>query len=226
MPDKQRSQEAGQPLGSRVMAATRLTGFEQVLIGLIFARPASGYDLKRHFATTPASVYQPSSGALYPALRRLERAGLMRTAEQPARKTGDLRGGHQGPGAGQRSADAARRQRYVYHVTEQGAAVHAAWIREPVNPATVSQDLGLHLMRFVMMERQLPRAEVLAFLASLRAALADFLTGIERYLTSLDPAQATDMHGHLALEHGIALHRASLDWTGRAIAALTQPPAG
>jgi hypothetical protein len=111
-------------------------------------------------------------------------------------------------------------------VTENGAAVHAAWIREPVNPATVSQDLGLHLMRFVMMERQLPRAEILAFPANLRAALAEFLAGVEGYLASLDPATASDMHGHLALEHGVALHRASLDWIGRAITAITQAPAG
>jgi len=217
------------------MAGTGLTGFEQVLIGLISARPASGYDLKRHFATTPASVYQPSSGALYPALRRLERAGLLRTAgptADPAHGIGEAGHADKGAGrtgdsgAGHGSAEAARRQRYVYQVTEQGAAVHAAWIREPVNPATVSQDLGLHLMRFVMMERQLPRAEVLAFLASLRGALADFLAGVERYLASLDPAVPTDMHGHLALEHGIAVYRASLDWTGRAIAALTQAAAG
>jgi Transcriptional regulator PadR-like family len=222
---KQHGQGTGQPLGSRVMASTRLTGFEQVLIGLIFARPASGYDLKRHFATTPASVYQPSSGALYPALRRLERAGLLRT-RQSASQTSDLSADRAQGGAGQRSAGPARRQRYEYHVTENGAAVHAAWIREPVNPATVSQDLGLHMMRFVMMERQLPRAEVLAFLASLRTALAEFLAGVEGYLASLDPAIPSDMHGHLALEHGVALHRASLDWTGRAITALTSAPAG
>ena len=204
------------------MAGPRLTGFEQVLIGLIFIRPASGYDLKRHFATTPASVYQPSSGALYPALRRLERAGLLRTTRQ----AGEGRDSAGAGSAGQGSADRAGRQRFVYQVTEQGAAAHAAWIREPVNPATVSQDLGLHLMRFVMMERQLPRAEVVAFLASLRGALADFLAGVEGYLGTLDPAVPTDMHGHLALEHGIAVHRASLDWTGRAIAALAQAPAG
>jgi DNA-binding PadR family transcriptional regulator len=207
MPNGLRGQEPDQPLSSLGMAGTRLTGFEQVLIGLIFMRPASGYDLKRHFASTPASVYQPSSGALYPALRRLERAGLLRVAAPAALGSGR-----------------ASRQRFVYHATEAGAAAHAAWIREPVNPSTVSQDLGLHLMRFVMMERQLPRAEVLAFLTSLRAALADFIGGIERFLASLDPATPADTHGHLALEHGIAVHQASLDWTIRAIAVLSQAP--
>lgn len=183
------------------MAGSRLTDFEQILIGMIAAQPASGYDLKRSFATTPASVYQPSSGAIYPALRRLEQHGLLRQVRQQTSER-----------------NAAHRQRNVYQVTMQGRATHAAWIREPVNPATVSQDLGMHLMRFVMMERQLPPAEVLAFLSGLKAALADLVAGIEQFAAGLE---AVGQHGPLALDHGIAVHQASLDWTGRAITALS-----
>ena len=60
------------------MAARQLTQFEHILLGLICQSPSSGYDLKRMFAVTPMGVYQPSSGALYPALRRLELKGLVR----------------------------------------------------------------------------------------------------------------------------------------------------
>jgi DNA-binding PadR family transcriptional regulator len=186
------------------MAGSRLTDFEQILIGMISAEPASGYDLKREFATTPAGVYQPSSGAIYPALRRLVQHGLLR----------------QVPPEAEEGRSRTRRPRNVYTVTAAGRAAHAAWIREPVNPATVSQELGMHLMRFVMMERQLPRAEVVAFLSSLQAALADFVAAIERFTARME---ATGQHGPLALEHGIAVHRASLEWTGRAIAALSTP---
>ena len=48
------------------------------------------------------------------------------------------------------------------------------WLRAPVEPATVSRDLGLHLMRFVMMEHLFPREEVLRFLQNLADALAAF----------------------------------------------------
>ncbi len=61
-----------------IMAEHQLTAFEHVLLGLVCLSPASGYDLKRIFAATPMGVYQPSSGALYPALRRLEAKGLVR----------------------------------------------------------------------------------------------------------------------------------------------------
>src|ERR1051326_2584503 len=93
-----------------------LTGFEQVLLGVIAAEPRSGYGLKKMFSASPASVYQPSPGALYPALRRLEARGLLRA---------------------ERKVSAGRRALRLYHVTEAGRALHADWLGQPVVPATV-----------------------------------------------------------------------------------------
>jgi fermentation-respiration switch protein FrsA (DUF1100 family) len=90
-----------------------------------------------------------------------------------------------------------------------------------VVPATVGADLGLHLMRFALMEEHLGRDAVVAFLADLASALASFVTGMERYLAS--GAQASQRHAELALEHGIAVHRASLEWARSAAAALSGP---
>lgn len=181
------------------MGEHQLTPFEHVLLGLVCLSPASGYDLKRIFAATPMGLYQPSSGALYPALRRLEAKRLIRA------KALD--------GAG----ESARRRR-VYEPTEAGLTTHMAWLRTPVDPATASRDLGLHLMRFVMMEDAFSRDEVLSYLDDLREALASLTAGLERYAAAPD----TDgpRHPRLALDHGIAVHRASLEWTERAIAAL------
>src|SRR5215472_9773241 len=131
------------------MAGRQLTPFEHILLGLICLAPASGYDLKRIFAATPMVLYQPSSGALYPALRRLELRGLVQ-AQAPAGRAGQ-----------------SARHRRVYEPTQ---AAHLRWLRTPVQPATAPRDLGLHLMRFVMMEHLLPPEEVLAFLQDLADA--------------------------------------------------------
>jgi DNA-binding PadR family transcriptional regulator len=186
------------------MAGRQLTSFEHILLGMICVAPSSGYDLKRIFAVTPMGVYQPSSGALYPALRRLELKGLVR-AQAPSG----------------RAAKSARHRR-VYEPTQAGRAAHASWLRTPVDPATVSRDLGLHLMRFVMMEHLFPRAEMLEFLQSLSSALAAFTAQLERYAAVTDPDHR---HPGLALEHGLAVHRASLRWAEHAIAALSAAPA-
>jgi len=180
------------------MPRSQLTPFEHVLLGMIFSRPSSGYDLKRRFATSPMGVYQPSSGALYPALDRLERRGLLGSET--------LR-----PAAG-------GRPRRLYRLTADGRQAHLGWVREPVRPETVGQDLGMHLLRFVMMADVLPAGEVLGFLASLRTALAGFVATLEQ--AAAGPDVAASRAGRLAVEHGLAVHRASLAWTGQAISTL------
>jgi PadR family transcriptional regulator AphA len=181
---------------------TRLTSFEQVLLGMISLQPSTGYDLKRRFATTPLGVYQPSSGALYPALERLQRRGLLASEALP-------QAGHGRP-------------RRRYQLTDDGRQAHLDWVREPVVPETVAQDLGLHLVRFVMMAGVLPDEAVAAFLDSLRAALAGFVATLERQAGAMDGAE--NPYPALAAEHGLAVHRASLAWAEQAITRLAQSP--
>lgn len=179
-----------------------------MLLSYIAREPTSGYGLKRQFSVTPASVYQPSPGALYPALRRLVSRGLLSVEDRVSSGGRKLR---------------------LYQVTEAGRAAHLDWLRSPVDPATIAQDLSLHLMRFVMMENALEREEVLAFLRAVADALNDFISLMERYLASAAPAdrpwraQPAPRHGRLALEHGIATHRTSLQWARSAMEALAKP---
>ena len=114
------------------------------------------------------------------------------------------------------------RHRRVYEPTRAGRAAHASWLRAPVASATVGRDLGLHLMRFVMMEHLFPQDEVLGFLRDLAAALTAFTAGLERYAATADLG---DRQPSLALDHGLAVHRASLQWAERAIASLSALPA-
>ena len=185
------------------MTGRQLTAFEHILLGLICAAPSSGYDLKRIFAATPMGLYQPSSGTLYPALRRLEQKGLVK-AQAPSGQDGQ-----------------SARHRRVYEPTQTGQAAHLNWLRTPVEPTTVSRDLGLHLMRFVMMEHLLPPEEVLNFLQSLADMLAGLNAQLERYTAAAD---LPDRHPRLALDHGMAIYRASLRWAEQTIAALSADP--
>lgn len=172
-----------------------LTDFEQILLGHLGITPMSGYELKRQFRTTPAAVYEPSGGALYPALRRLEARGYLRGETEATEPRG----------------------RRVYQPTAAGRAATLRWVREPVNPKTVGRDLGLHLMRFVLMEPLLPPDEVSTFIASLASALEAMVESIEDYVAS---TPLPGRHPALALEHGLIVHRASLEWARSTEAAL------
>lgn len=183
---------------------SRLTGFEQALLGMISLQPSTGYDLKRRFATTSLGVYQPSSGALYPALERLERRGLLAAEALPQAAHG--------------------RPRRRYRLTGEGRQAHLDWLRQPVVPETVAQDLGLHLLRFAMMPQVLPEEAVIGFLTSLRAALAGLVGALERQAGATDAT--ANPYPALAVEHGLAVHRASLAWAEQAIARLADSSRG
>ena len=191
-----------------MQAATRntseraLTDFEQILLGLICLADASGYDLKQRLVATPLGVYQPSSGALYPALRRLQQRGLIR-ARRPV------------------SHEGTSRRRHVLQASAAGRAEHIAWIREPVEPRTISADLRLHVMRFVMMESLLTPDEVLSFLHGLEDALTAFIAELDHYVATTNGSN----HARLALEHGRAVHCASLAWVTRTITKLNNAAA-
>jgi DNA-binding PadR family transcriptional regulator len=185
------------------MTGRQLTQFEHIVLGLICAAPSSGYDLKRIFATTPMGAYQPSSGTLYPALRRLEQRGLVQAQAPP---------GPEGQSA---------RHRRAYEPAPAGRAAHLSWLRAPVEPATISRDLGPHLMRFAMMEHLLPPDEVVTFLQGLADALTAAIAQLERYTAAT--AGLPDRHPRLALGHGMAIHLASLRWAEQALTALSEP---
>jgi hypothetical protein len=68
------------------------------------------------------------------------------------------------------------------------------------------------------MENYLERAEVIAFLADLGDALDGFVRGMEQFAASRQGTLRE--HTLLALEHGIAIHQASLEWVRSAMAAL------
>ncbi len=178
------------------MTERALTDFEQVLLGMVVSEPRSGYELKKLFTLTPAAAYRPSSGALYPALRRLEQRGLLRV---------------------ETATSAGRRNRRVWHPTKDGLTEHLSWLRQPVQPDRIAHELPLHLMRFVLMEDAAPREDVLAFLASLIGGLEQFVKGVEAYADG-PGRQLPGRHPLLALRHGIVMHQASLDWA-RATAA-------
>jgi Virulence activator alpha C-term len=73
-------------------------------------------------------------------------------------------------------------------------------------------------MRFVMMEPLFAPDEVVRARQSLADALGALVTQLEEYAAVADDGSR---HPALALDHGLAVHRASLEWAERAIAALS-----
>ena len=164
------------------------------ILGLVAQKPMSGYDLRKVFTTTPMGHYSNSPGAIYPALRRLERQGLVESiVERP----------HE------------LRPRQVFAITEAGRKSLVAVLREPVTRGEGALRLDRLLLRFAFMDAYLERAEIVAFLEQLAEEVDDYVKYLRQVESELPGTP--ESCGRLALEHGIEGIQATARWARRAI---------
>jgi DNA-binding PadR family transcriptional regulator len=106
---------------------------ELAVLGLLKDQPLHGYELKKRLGETLGFLWGVSYGSLYPALRRLDRAGaieIVTPAVEPAASpptgslTGDLAAARLKAMAGRLSATG-RRTRKAYQITAAGETLFA-----------------------------------------------------------------------------------------------------
>jgi DNA-binding PadR family transcriptional regulator len=129
-----------------------VTPLSYALLGLVGQQPRSGYALRKVFETTPLGSYSSSPGSIYPALKSLEKAGLIQ-----ARDAQDRRG------------------KGLYHLTPQGDRALQAWLKAPIG------DLGEAMLRFAFLDEE-DRDGILDFLDRFEATALDQAQGLETFL--------------------------------------------
>ncbi|HJW93011.1 MAG TPA: helix-turn-helix transcriptional regulator [Thermoanaerobaculia bacterium] len=113
-----------------------LSDLELALIGLIREQPRSGYVLRKAIADFPQ--FSDSPGAIYPALRRLKKAGLIEA-----------------------NADVGGRKTEVFRVTAAGRRALRATLEAP---PTQSESTDRQMLRFAFLDLELDTAAVADFL--------------------------------------------------------------
>ena len=86
-----------------------LNATAKVIIGMLAARPRSGYEIKQLVDHSARFFWAASYGQIYPELKRLEEAGIVAGTDAP-------QGG---------------RQRTVYELTDEGERAAREWIARP-----------------------------------------------------------------------------------------------
>jgi DNA-binding PadR family transcriptional regulator len=180
-----------------------LTTLEYALLGLVAMRPMSGYDVHRVFATTPMAHFSSSPGAIYPALRRLARRGLLKAALDRATEA---------------------RPRRVYALTRGGEEALHAWLRQPVTREDLVRGSGAPILRFALAEGRVSKEEVLAYLMTYRRTLESYLEELQGHAREM-PA-AAGLHPRLALERGIRGYQGDLEWVRSAAAKIRRTGRG
>lgn len=178
------------------MTDDRPTTLEYALLGLISLAPMSGYDVHKVFDTTPLAHFSSSLGAIYPALRRLERRGLL-TARLD------------------RAIEA--RPRRMFSLTPAGEAALEAWVRQPVTREELI-GTGEPILRFALAGGRLSTAEVVAYLEEWGRALDGYLEELRGHQAAMEAQPQVPPHGMMALEHGIWGFECQRRWIDHALA--------
>jgi len=181
----------------------KLTTLEYALLGLVGISPMTGYDVHKVFATTPLAHFSSSPGAIYPALRRLARIGLLEARLDTARET---------------------RPRRVYSLTSAGDEALEVWLHQLVTREELIRGAGAPILRFSLAGGRLTREEILNYLGSYQKTLADYLE--ELYGYTQETTSPENLCGTLALFQGIRSLESELKWTQWAAAEIKRADRG
>jgi PadR family transcriptional regulator, regulatory protein AphA len=165
-----------------------------VVLGMLTARPMTGYALRQAIAGSVGHFWQESYGQLYPTLRRLAAEGLVR-----AKPSGG------GPGRGGAA----------YHITPKGRADLARWVALPATLEPERNELLLKVFFGRAVAPQVTARNLEAVAGELRAELAALEAIASRWDAEVE-GQPDAPYWKLTLDFGLTFMRTALDWLGRA----------
>jgi DNA-binding PadR family transcriptional regulator len=186
--------------------------FELAILGALAEQPLHGYELRKRLAETFGPLSGISFGSLYPALRRLEKAGAIEATDATAPAAaafvptgsldGDLAAARQ-----RRLPRPGRRTRKAYRITDAGRAMFAELLTDEQTDDERTFALKLSYCR------HLDHTQRLALLERRRAQLAQRLSTARR-----PPSRTIDRYTRSLLEHRARTTQHDLDWIDELIA--------
>jgi DNA-binding PadR family transcriptional regulator len=164
------------------------------VLGLIAQKPCSGYDLRKVFSTTPLGHFSSSPGAIYPALKRIEKSGWVR---------------------GSINNKKILRPKMVYRITKTGKDVLQQHLLQAVTREDVIWRMDDLMLRFSFMDNVAGRKKTLQFLKEFMIEVESHHRSLQKYLEEVkgDISKC----GRLAMENGIETYELNAKWIKRAI---------
>lgn len=139
-------------------------------------------------------AFSSSPGAIYPALKRCEKSGWIRSEIDQSSPL---------------------RPRRVFHLTEAGRKVLKRELERQVDVDDVIWRQGDMILRFAFMDGLLETRQIRAFLESYQRAMETYIETLEMHREMMP--EETPRCAVLALEQGIGAHRANATWARHAI---------
>ena len=168
----------------------RTTTVESLLV-MLSLRPMSGYQLRLTIARTIGNFWQESFGQIYPALRRMEKDGLVVCTE---------------------ATEAGRRESKVYALTDAGRVRLEEWLGMPCERQVMRNELLLKVFSGVNAPRGSLVRHVREFREKVIADLERYRT-VERVLREAQKGNPGLPYYMLTLRQGLLTADALLRWS-------------
>ena len=168
----------------------------KVILGMLAARPRSGYEIKQLVDNSARFFWAASYGQIYPELKRLEDAGLVTGSD----------------------ASQGARQRTVYALTAKGRRAAKEWI-ERAPEVFELRDEGLLALFFAGAIEPSRAAEIARERAAVAAETAAELRSLEQTSqngTAESPEASPDRGSLTVLRYGIEMNEWAAQWFERA----------
>ncbi|MFE1954225.1 PadR family transcriptional regulator [Streptomyces sp. NPDC059524] len=173
---------------------------ELAILGFLYDTPLHGYELRKHITALTGHVRPVAESTLYPAIKRLEKAGLLVRETQPG---------------------AAAAPRHVLSLTEEGRAELRGRLTEPARPDITDENRWFTVLAFLRhLDDTAAQAAVLRRRLSFLEEPASFFYEGERALRAED---LPDPFRRGVLTIARATSRAELDWLRATLKDLEAP---
>lgn len=174
-----------------------MTPLDLALMGLLWQQPRSGYDLLKVFSDTAMGGFSSSPGSIYPALKRLEKAGSVRGRVENRNSL---------------------KPRQVFTLTAAGEKALKRHLLEPVTRDDVVRRMESIMLRFVFAGEVLGRDQAIRILGELATEIEAYLPDLNAQLAALP--RGAGVYGRYAMQCGIDSYRAEARWARKTARAL------
>jgi PadR family transcriptional regulator AphA len=165
-----------------------LSNTAYVILGMLHRGPRTGYEIKAAVDNSTRFFWAASYGQIYPELKQLSKAGLVKGAAEP-------RGG---------------RKRTVYRLTAAGRKELRRWLERPAETFEL-RDEGLLKLFFSDAASPQSAAEAIAAKRGYHEQKLEQLRSIEPVVSGLD-----DPYPYMVLRYGVGLSEWTIEWCKRA----------
>jgi len=162
----------------------KLGGRGYLILGMIRIGVRTGYEIRRRVERSTRFFWAASNGQIYPELRRLEAAGLVRGQHDPS----------------------GERQRRVFELTSEGEAVLHDWLTDSTTLMFEQRNEGL--LKFFFADA-LSTEEAVELVRAMRHHHELILAGIHQ---ATPPYRPDRRFGYLTKAYGLGLHGWIVEW--------------